>query len=76
MLGIGDLFYFNGIFLFVLFLVFGSLIRIRHFHKQTYEALMLLVWQGSKAETRLLAAAMYQFGPTAKHLRRQFLKAA
>jgi hypothetical protein len=35
-LGIGCLLYFYGIFLFVLFLVFGSLIGIRHFHKQTY----------------------------------------
>ena len=76
MIGIGYLFYFNVIFQFVLVLVFGSLIRIRHFHKQTYEALIPLVWQGSGAETRVLAGAMYQFGPTAKYLGRQFLKAA
>ncbi len=40
MIGIGYLFYFNVVFQFVLVLVFGSLIRIRHFHKQTYEALI------------------------------------
>lgn len=72
MLGIDNLFYF---FLFVLLLVFGSFIRIRHFHKQTYEALIPLVWQGSEAETRRLTGAMYQFGPTAKHLGRQFFQA-
>ena len=38
MLGVNYLFYLY-IFLFVRVFVFGSLIRIRHFHKQTYEAL-------------------------------------
>jgi hypothetical protein len=49
--------------------VFGSLVLIRHFHKQSYEAAMLQsVWQGSESETSYLSRTMYQFGPTSKNV--------
>ena len=75
-IGVNYLFYLYIVFVFVRVFVFGSLVRICHFHEEPTRLLILLVWQGWQPETTDLARAMYQFRPTSEDLRRQLLQTA